>query len=98
MDIDGQPRIIGLHVDMGADEFELPIIIVTKPQQGDIWANSSTHEIKWDSYAISGTVDISYSINNGANWLTIENNTTNTGSFTWYLPSAIDSNQCLVSV
>ncbi|MHC4570755.1 MAG: outer membrane protein assembly factor BamB family protein [Planctomycetota bacterium] len=97
VDMDGQPRIIGPRIDMGADEFE-PMITVTKPQGGEVWTNRSTHEIKWSSFGVSGTVDISYSTNNGAAWLTIENNTANTGSYTWHLPGAIDSNKCLVLV
>jgi len=97
VDMDAQPRLMGPRVDMGADEFEIAIIVVTKPQGGEVWTNGSTHEINWDSYGITGTVDISYSTNNGADWLMIDN-TTDSGSFVWQLPGAVDSNQCLVAV
>ncbi len=98
VDMDVQPRLMGQYIDMGADEFELSVIVVTKPQAGDVWAAGSTREIEWDSYNITGFVDIYYSDNNGADWVIIDNSVTDTGSFLWHLPGAVDSNQCLVSV
>jgi parallel beta-helix repeat protein len=107
VDMDGQPRLMGRYVDMGADEAEIAMIVVTKPKGGEVWTGGSTHEIKWDSFDVTGTVDISYSINNGANWTKIDT-VPDTGSFTWHLPGPqfprfrhkppIDSNQCLVLV
>ncbi|MHC4394498.1 MAG: outer membrane protein assembly factor BamB family protein [Planctomycetota bacterium] len=97
-DIDGQPRIIGGRIDMGVDEFELLMIAVTKPKTGEVWIQNSSHEIKWTSCGISGTVDISYSSNYGVNWTPVENNVANTGSYLWQLPAAVNSNQCLVSI
>jgi parallel beta-helix repeat protein len=98
IDMDGQPRLMGLRVDMGVDEVELSIIVVTEPQGGAAWIIGSTHEIKWESYGITGTVDIYYSDNSGTDWVIIENGVTNTGSFLWHLPDAVDSNRCLISV
>ncbi len=97
VDMDGQPRLMGRYVDMGADEFEIAMIVVTKPQGGEVWAAGSAHEINWDSFNITGAVDISYSDNNGVDWVKIDNSP-DTGSFLWHLPAAVDSNQCLVSV
>ena len=88
VDMDAQPRLMGRRVDMGADEFEIAMIVVTKPKGGEVLAAGSTHEINWDSFGITGTVDISYSTNNGGDWIMIDN-ALDTGSFTWHLPGAV---------
>lgn len=107
VDMDAQPRLMGRRVDMGADEFEIAMVVVTKPQGGEVWAAGSWHEIKWASYGISGTVDIYYSTNNGTDWVVIDN-APDSGSYMWHLPRTqtswfyrkrpVDSNQCLVLV
>ena len=96
-DIDGQSRVMGPVVDIGADEAQTAMITVTKPAGGEVWAEGSVHNIEWDSYGITGTVDLAYSTNNGADWVPIDN-TSDTGSYPWPLPEPVDSNQCLVSV
>lgn len=96
-DMDGQPRVMGPRVDIGADEAQIAMITVTKPAGGEVWAAGSVHNIEWDSFGITGTVDVAYSINNGVDWVPIES-TADTGSYLWYLPEFVDSNQCLVSV
>jgi len=98
VDIDGQPRIMGLIVDMGADEFFMPTVVVTKPEGGEVWVNGSLHEITWYSHIYEGPVDILFSENGGSDWETVESNLPDTGSYIWYLPDIVDSNRCLVSV
>ncbi len=97
VDMDNQPRIIGTRVDMGADEYT-PIIAVTNPKGGEVWAGTSRHEIKWDSFGVTGIVTISYSTNGGTNWRQIGTSNAGVNSFSWLLPNGIDSNQCLISV
>jgi hypothetical protein len=98
VDMDGETRIMAGRVDMGADEYFVPWITVIAPQAGDVWAAGSWREIEWQSYAVAGMVDISYSDDNGGQWTTIESDVPNTGSYLWELPLGVDSNQCLVSV
>jgi len=97
-DVDGQPRVIGLRVDMGADELFIPMIIVTRPQGGEVWVSGSIHAITWYTYIYEETVNILFSKDGGSNWQTIENSVSDTSSYVWYLPDIVDSNKCLISV
>ena len=96
-DIDGQPRVMGQAIDMGADEYG-KIIIVTKPKTGDVWATGSKRLIKWAPSGVS-TVDILFSADNGDNWETIAESTADVNnSYLWQIPDDIDSSQCIISV
>ncbi|MBN1392522.1 MAG: PQQ-binding-like beta-propeller repeat protein, partial [Sedimentisphaerales bacterium] len=96
-DIDGQTRIIGQSVDMGADEYE-KIIIITKPKAGDVWATGSERLIQWLASGVS-EVDILFSGNNGADWETIAESVTDANnSYLWEIPNGIDSNQYIISI
>jgi outer membrane protein assembly factor BamB len=98
VDIDGQPRIMAWIVDMGADEFYMPMIVVTKPAGGEVWACGSWHQIKWVSSVYEGMVDILLSTNGGGNWQPVDSVAADAGSYGWQVPEAIDSNQCIISV
>jgi outer membrane protein assembly factor BamB len=98
VDIDGQPRIMAWIVDMGADEFYMPMIVVTKPVGGEVWACGSRHQITWKSSTYEGTVDILLSTNGGGDWQGVDSGLADTGSYGWQVPEAIDSNQCVISV
>ena len=96
VDIDGEGRILGGRVDMGADE-AAPIIVVTKPQGDEVWVNESIHKIEWISCGVD-VVDILFSEDAGGGWQSIESGLTDTDSYTWDLPAAIDSNRCVIAV
>jgi outer membrane protein assembly factor BamB len=97
-DIDGQPRIMGRRADMGADEFLIKMIFITKPQGKEIWAAGSNHIIAWESQHYTDDVDLLFSPDGGNNWEVIKNNILETGNYIWELPKNVDSNQCTISV
>ena len=94
LDIDGQPRLIGLRIDMGADE-AAPMVIVTKPQGGEVWASGSTHEVEWSSYGLT-TLNILFSADGGGNWQVFDTNLPDMARYVWHLPDTADSNQCSI--
>lgn len=102
VDMDGESRVMGLRVDMGADEFPIKKITVTKPYGGEIWATSSLHKIIWETiYPIGpyeGPIDIFFSKNGGDNWRIVASGLLDTGAYDWHLPDIVDSDRCLIKV
>ncbi|HUW18866.1 MAG TPA: PQQ-binding-like beta-propeller repeat protein [Sedimentisphaerales bacterium] len=98
VDIDGEPRVMGAVVDMGADELFMPTIAVTRPKGGEMWVAGSIHEIQWYSVMVSGLVDVLFSKDASGGWQTIETGLADTGSYMLSLPDIVDSNQCTLKV
>jgi outer membrane protein assembly factor BamB len=96
-DIDGQGRLMGAQIDIGADEVQ-PMLVVMSPWYNDVWASGSLRNIRWNSYLYEGTVDVHFSANGGGNWLIIASDLPNTGCYAWDLPSDVDSNTCIVAL
>ncbi|MFC1737815.1 PQQ-binding-like beta-propeller repeat protein [Planctomycetota bacterium] len=96
VDIDGQRRIMDFRVDIGADEFAFPELIVTKPEGGEVWSAGSIHEIEWSSYLIDGTVDIYLSTDGGSGWLPAAMMVVDDGDYVWQLPDLMGSSECLL--
>ena len=97
LDMDGEPRVMGLVVDIGADEYLIRALIVTRPEGGEVWVAASLHEVRWDSQVYEGTVDVLLSTNGGQDWDTVQAGIPDTGGYPWHLP-AVDSNQCVIAV
>jgi len=77
---------------------------VTAPNTAVTWASPSMHDITWN---VNGTtsapiscpnVDIQVSFDNGLSFFTIANNTPNDGTFSWNIPSGINSNQVRIRI
>jgi|GEM_PF-750184 len=97
MDIDGQARVVGGRIDMGADEYA-PMTKVTTPTGGEVWAAGSTHEVEWESYGVE-TVDLLLSENGGSSWEIIEGGlVADAGEYLWTLGEKSDSDSCVLSV
>jgi hypothetical protein len=77
---------------------QYPVPVVTAPNGGETWYAGTTQSITWTpSTYFSSTVNIEYSIDSGNTWLTIANNQSNNGSYTWTIPN-INSTRALVKV
>jgi hypothetical protein len=76
-----------------------PVATVTSPNGGEDWAIGSVHAITWtatDNIAVN-LVNLTYSIDNGATFLSIAIGLANSGSFDWTVPNA-PTGQALVRV
>ncbi|MEY4891729.1 MAG: hypothetical protein RIQ34_341 [Bacteroidota bacterium] len=89
-------RVLGTAVPTGANQtysltwtIETPSIEVTYPN-GNESLNPGTNEvITWDNTGITGTQTVEYSLDGGANWITIISGlTATTQRLTWGVPAA----------
>ncbi len=95
-DIDGEPRLMGARIDIGADEVR-PMLVVTTPWYDDVWVSGSVRNILWKSYLYDGTIDLHFNAGDGT-WRTIASDLPNTGSYAWEVPAAVDSNTCMMAI
>lgn len=97
LDMDGESRLMGLRVDMGADEFvPTPTIRVTGPQAGDVWAAGSERSIDWETFVFDGDIDILFSSDGGWTWQWGASGAANTGRYLWSVPGSVDSDECVL--
>jgi len=99
-DIDGFPRPHGYGYDIGPHEWPGPSVRVIYPNGGEEFATGVPVVITYEAYdEISGitSVNVNYSYNNGATWVSIVSGVSNTGICNWTTPD-IASNQFLISV
>ena len=94
-DIDGDPRIAGTKIDIGADEVMLAIRVLS-PNGSEVLIAGDIYPISWSSNGSISNVLIEYSIDNGTDWNDV-NTVPNTGNYNWYVP-LVSSDQCLVRV
>lgn len=71
-------------------------VTVVFPNGGDVFEAASTQTIRWNSSGIE-KIKIEYTLNNGNSWQVIVNETANSGSYEWKLPSEA-STQCKIRI
>jgi hypothetical protein len=74
-----------------------PFIEVTSPNGKEFWQVYSAYNITWASAGIGSDVKIEYSINNGSDWMSIEDTIPNTERYFWIIPFT-PSDSCLVRI
>lgn len=74
-----------------------PTLKVNFPNGGENWPAGSEQEIRWVAFPGLTQVKLEYSIDNGASWNIIKDNTPNDGVYGWTVPEA-ETNQALVRI
>jgi len=73
-------------------------ITVTSPNGGETWEPGSTHTIRWTSSGTSGNVRIQYTTGGIGSWINIVSSTADDGTYSWNIPSSINSDKCRIRV
>jgi len=110
IDVDGSPSDVSDDVFsiIPADSTpEQPYITVTSPNGGETWYADTVNYVEWNSYGTSGTVKIEYTLDayydstggdSVPNWVTITDSAADDGSFDWFTPAGISSENCMVRI
>ena len=90
----------GLPYD-DSDQFfsieQAPDIKVLSPNGGETIQSGTNYEIRWTSENVAN-VRIEYTINGGADWISIINSTPSFGSYVWTNVPSVNSLQCRIRV
>jgi len=70
---------------------------VTSPRRDNVWFTGLMKNITWKAKTTTGNVKIEFSVDNGVNWQTIINSTSNSGTHAWSVPY-YTSDQCFIRV
>jgi hypothetical protein len=62
-------------------------LFVAQPDGGELLQAGSSTTIKWSTVGSIPTVDLTYSVDDGATWLPIATGIANTGTYNWTVPS-----------
>jgi hypothetical protein len=72
---------------------------VITPNGGDLIYNGTSTFIYWENIKNNGSnVNILYSIDKGDEWISIIQNTENSGMYNWVVPNNLKSDQCLIKI
>jgi len=69
-DLDGNTRIVGTEIDLGAYEKQGPYLVLVTPFTGQTLIENQELELRWKS-SLSGNYDLEYSIDSGVSWVSI---------------------------
>ncbi len=75
----------------------VPTPVITSPNGGETWYAGAVQNITWLPATYFSTVNIDYSLDNGSTWVNIVTNQSNSGSYSWTLPS-LNSASALIRV
>jgi hypothetical protein len=82
--------------NVAVEKVTTPMIVLLSPEGGEEWAGGSAREIRWMGVGMP-RVSLSYSVDAGMNWTSIDDSALNTGSYSWLVPSVATA-WCLVRV
>lgn len=73
--------------------------VLTSPNGGNNWQLGCNYSITWNAATLYANARLEYSVDNGTTWVTIVNNTSNSGSYAWTVPATLaPSTQCLIRI
>lgn len=86
--------------DMSDNVFSIavPGVTLITPNGGETWTGGTSRTITWDGQGMGSYVSLDYSINGGSTWTSITSYTYNNESYSWSVPSTINSSNCKIRV
>lgn len=79
--------------------FTISSLALTSPAGGENWQGGTTQAINWVRSSDISLVDIDYSTNNGATWISIATNqNAGAGTYNWNIPPTINTSQARVRI
>jgi hypothetical protein len=95
----------GLGADLSDNVFEIinlqPSLSINEPTNGYYWMSGTQHNIYWQATNIT-SVDISYSLDGGLNWLSLSSNVPTVNGqnvYNWTVPNVTqNNNNCKIKI